>query len=256
MIDPLLMPWQFHHYEQLTSTMDQALKILADPRLCDTDRHAITATVQTKGRGRYQRRWISKAGNIHLSLLLKPVRTLYFWPQLSFVTSIAVHDWIQQQLPDNDRQGLTLKWPNDILLYRKKISGILLEIHNDAQGQPWMIIGIGINIVSSPQDLPYPTTFLHAHTQLRDQINVRDLTKRFDDGYEQWCDHGFTIIKEQWLERCMYYEQNIKIEIGGKEYHAGQFIGLDNLGRVLIDSYDAKHAIATGEISFAKEYYN
>lgn len=251
MNDPLLMPWQYHHYEQLSSTMDQALKILIDSRLCDTDRHAITATVQTKGRGRHQRHWVSTAGNIHLSLLLKPFRTPYFWPQLSFVTSIAVHDWIQQQLLNSPFDWLTLKWPNDVQLYCKKIAGILLEIHNDTQGQSWMVIGIGINIVSSPQDLPYPTTHLYAHTPPQDKVNVIDLIKHFDNFYEQWCDHGFDLIKKQWLERCVYHDQNVKIDTG-KSYHYGQFSGLDDLGRAQLD-YDRNDVIATGEMTFEKE---
>src|ERR1043166_9500756 len=101
----------------------------------------ITARTQTAGRGRRGRTWVSEPGNLHATLLLTdpapPERTA----QLSFVAALATHDAIATCAPALASR-LAFKWPNDILLDRAKIAGILIE----AEGVRPMTVAVGIGV--------------------------------------------------------------------------------------------------------------
>lgn len=79
---------------------------------------------QTAGRGRRGRAWVSDAGNLYASLLLKPRPTDPPRQQISFVTAVALHDTIAALVPNRDI-GLQMKWPNDLLLQGHKVSSTL-----------------------------------------------------------------------------------------------------------------------------------
>ena len=101
----------------------------------------ITAELQTAGRGRLGRRWISERGNLYSTLLL-PLKPGERASDLSFVTAIATCEAAAACLPENARSLLQLKWPNDLLMAGEKTAGILLE----QAGSSSIAIGIGLNL--------------------------------------------------------------------------------------------------------------
>ena len=109
--------------------MDQAIIFINDPLTMPNQRHVISATLQTQGRGRHQRFWQSIAGNIFISLVISPAQASNLWSQLTFIASLGVHGFIQGCLSTAyvaAGSELILKWPNDVLLNGAKIAGILL----------------------------------------------------------------------------------------------------------------------------------
>ena len=109
--------------------------------------HAVN--YQTNGYGRRNTKWYSYKGNIHLSILIKPNCNIQKVNQLSFATAIS----LGEILTNLSNKKIAYKWPNDILLNKKKISGIIIETSSNIKSKvSWVIIGIGINISKYPKN--------------------------------------------------------------------------------------------------------
>ena len=120
----------------------------------------IRADLQTRGRGRRGRDWVSPPGNLYASILLQPGRPAAEVATLGFVAVLALGDAVQAILPPTAQ--VAHKWPNDLLLNGRKASGILLETQVVPGAGAFVILGVGVNIVSHPDDTPYPVTDLLA----------------------------------------------------------------------------------------------
>ena len=134
------------YYPRLSSTMDVARE---QARLSAPEGTVVMADEQMAGRGRLKRSWIAPAGNIALSVLLYPPMTAI--PSLIMLASLGVVQAIEAVA---DLKA-DIKWPNDILVNGKKVSGILIETdaRSSAEGRAgYAIIGIGINVNLSPSD--------------------------------------------------------------------------------------------------------
>src|SRR3989344_5436176 len=122
-------------FKELDSTNDYSKSLIAHGKHV-TPGTVIVAEKQDKGRGRFQRKWLSPSSvNLYFSILIRPQSMQKNWPQITFPISLGVLEATQKYT-----QGSFLKWPNDILVDGKKICGILLEIEKD-----WVIVGIGYN---------------------------------------------------------------------------------------------------------------
>ena len=109
---------------------------------------AVAAAMQTAGVGRLGRSWISQRNNLHLSIALPPVwLDAKFLQILPIVSGTLAAEWIESKLG----QAICIKWPNDLFLDGKKIGGILCEATYEGAEFRGAIIGIGINLVSSPK---------------------------------------------------------------------------------------------------------
>ena len=104
---------------------------------------AVFAERQTAGRGRFGRRWDSADhAGLWFSLLLRPELPAAHWPRLTTWAGVAVATAIEQSTGIPAK----LKWPNDILIAGKKVTGILIESANDESGAPFVVAGIGVNV--------------------------------------------------------------------------------------------------------------
>ena len=116
------------------------------------------AYVQTSGRGRNNNKWVSMEGNLFLSTIFRPITRKGNWHELSLVIGFS----LIQILPKFGvkKNQIELKWPNDVLIEGKKISGVLLESFDD-----FIIAGIGMNILKKPlNEQKWNTTKLYDHT--------------------------------------------------------------------------------------------
>jgi BirA family biotin operon repressor/biotin-[acetyl-CoA-carboxylase] ligase len=112
---------------------------------------AIFAERQTAGRGRFGRPWISASHQgLWFSLLLRPPLPMSLWPRLTTWAAVSLADAIESAL------GLapTIKWPNDVQLDGKKVAGILAESGTDSFGEPFAVVGIGVNVNHEAGDFP------------------------------------------------------------------------------------------------------
>ena len=111
----------------------------------------LAARAQTAGRGRRGHKWDSTAGNLLLSIVVRPNVNPAKYSGLAAVCGLAVLETLE-------KQGLAteigLKWPNDLVARGRKLGGILVEAARDNEGKPFAVCGIGVNVNYTPQEVP------------------------------------------------------------------------------------------------------
>lgn len=205
---------------------------------------------QTSGRGRPGRVWESQEGNLFASILLRPHALPQQVAFYSFATAMAVYDAILAAKPTADVQ---LKWPNDVLINGKKISGILLESAPVENGiVDWLVIGVGINVSSCPKDALFPSTSLKDEGVDAEVTQVlEDLLKSFDQWHLTLRFDGFRPIRRAWLAYAKLGEMTVKLPSGAVE---GDFAGMDDLGGLILRLPDGtEQTIASGDVFYGHE---
>ncbi|QDT39006.1 biotin--[acetyl-CoA-carboxylase] ligase [Stratiformator vulcanicus] len=160
-------------HESLDSTNDRAKSLISAGEVSTPV--LVFATRQTAGRGRGANRWVAGSGSLTFSVVIDPadfkLETAEL-PLVSLITGLAVRDAISSKLGDVCVQ---LKWPNDVLINRKKVCGILVEIER-AGAIPFLVIGIGINV---------GVDFRNASVEIRDRaISLNDIADQSVDPSE------------------------------------------------------------------------
>ncbi len=213
-------------YAELASTND-ALAALA---LSDAVEGIwIVADQQTSGRGRRGRIWHSPPGNLFCSTLVRQNPVDPPLQQMSFVAALALHETLVAYTGN-----IHLKWPNDLLVEGKKLSGILLEA-GGAKENAHVIIGIGVNLAHYPEDVERPATSIAALTGAAPQPMdvVTRLAENFARWRANWGAHGFAAVRAAWLARATGVGQRIEVRLG-QETLFGMFTGLDEAGALLL----------------------
>jgi len=207
----------------------------------------ISAARQSHGRGRRGKVWDAGQGNLTASLLLRPQASAAMIGQLSFAAALGVVEMVQDFAPEALVQ---VKWPNDVLIEGRKLSGILLESGEDSRGR-WLAIGIGVNLASSPPGTEFPATSLAqlglAIPSPEEALSV--LAARFAYWYGVWMDEGFERLRTAWLARAGGLGKSIRARLPDQT-HEGVFEGIDACGALLLNQQGCVRAIAAGEVFF------
>ncbi len=195
----------------------------------------ITALAQTEGRGRVDRSWVSPAGNLYASLLLRDPSPYERAPELAFVAALALRDAVIAEAPAL-APALLFKWPNDLLLADRKCAGILIEGEAEPGKSLDVVVGIGVNCASHPPDAAYPATDLRSHgAAITPQRLFRRLSATMWRRIARW-DRGrdFAAIRSDWLATARGLGEAIAVRNGLGEKH-GRFAGLDQAGRLILE---------------------
>jgi BirA family biotin operon repressor/biotin-[acetyl-CoA-carboxylase] ligase len=241
---PSLVP-RLLRYDTLGSTNDEA-KRLAEAGAEDWT--VVWAREQTAGRGRGGNSFVSPAGNLYFSVILRPARSAASAAQLGFAAARAVGEAVVHRLrPGRD---LRYKWPNDVLVDGQKLSGILLE-SAAAQGGAlaWLVVGIGVNVASHPTGTAWPATSLEALDAEPVEIEelLRDIIAALQIETDRWLREGFAPIRAGWLARAYGLGGTVGVRLP-RERLSGRFVDLDYDGVLLLDTAEGPRRIAAGEI--------
>ncbi len=253
----IIKQWQYknyfiHHYDEVASTNDLAISMINNRHIFANE--IILADQQSKGRGRYDRQWISTPGNLFFSLILggkKPAKNLGLpmLSSLSLVANIALNQTIQNLALD---QKITIKiqnkWPNDLLIEDNKIAGILLEniiINNSCD---FLILGIGVNINNNPQQQLFPASNLkHFKLEINAQNLLHNFLNIFSHLLQIWENFGFKNLRKLWLENAYNLGKKISIK-DHRSSISGIFDDIDDSGNLLLKTDDKILTIYTGDI--------
>ncbi len=212
----------------------------------------IWAHSQTAGRGRRGREWKSERGNLFLSLVLRPDCAPLQAAQLTFVAALAVRDMLSLYLLNHE--AIACKWPNDILVGVRKISGILLETSTVGSGSiEWLILGVGVNLRHHPD-----IGGLHPATSLLTEgahgVDTAMALERFVEAFsrrrEDWLRGGFEAVRQSWLPHAYGIGRiaHITFESDSK---SGIFTGIDEGGALCLRSEDGvDHYFSAGDVTF------
>jgi BirA family biotin operon repressor/biotin-[acetyl-CoA-carboxylase] ligase len=231
------------NYETLGSTNAEAL---ARARAGERGPLWISAQSQSAGRGRRGAHWVSPAGNLHATLLLSEPSPPAQAPQLSFVAALAVHDAIVACAPQVG-PDLKVKWPNDLLVERAKVAGILIEGESDPAFA--VAIGIGVNCANHPDGTDYPAADLAGlGALLVPDALLEELAGEMQKRLAQWKGGlGFSSIRADWLKRAAGLGETLQVRLPEREL-LGRFEGLDDSGRLMLEQNGEITAVTAGEV--------
>jgi len=163
-------------YKNVNSTNDLAIKIIKNSK----NRSGIViANNQKKGRGRYGKKWISFKGNIFVSIFFNYNKNNISLKKMTYINCFLVKKLLSLYC----KKRISIKPPNDLLINKKKISGILQEIIKKDKVK-YMIVGIGINLISNPNIANYPTTNLREIS--KKEVNKNEIILRLKKIYENF----------------------------------------------------------------------
>lgn len=209
----------------------------------------IQARRQTAGRGRYGRSWESPEGNLYVSVLLRPCCSLQAAGHYTFVAAMAVYETVQSVLPGTN---IKLKWPNDVLVEKKKISGILLEAAPvDNNVVPWLVIGVGMNVQHYPEQSLYPATSLAAEGAqgVMPDAMLGKLLQSLDFWRSVFMRDGFAPVRAAWLRQAQTGPLKVTLP---DETVEGTFAGFDAAGRLIVRLPDGvERFLSAGDVFFA-----
>ncbi len=151
----------------------------------------LRAEVQTGGKGRQGRAWMSPPGNLHASTLVRLRPGDPPAPTLALVSAVALHEAVALYAP-----AVRIKWPNDLLADDAKLAGILLERSGDA-----VVIGFGVNLAHHPEGLERPVTSLQRLTGAAPEPGafVELLEETFARWLGRWRGEGVAPVRRAWL---------------------------------------------------------
>lgn len=251
--ESLLHDYHLLSYDVLDSTNEEAKRLAGGGA---SHGAVIWARAQTAGKGRMGRDWESLEGNLFVSVLLSPDCELPECSQLSFVAAVAAADTLKPIVPGDD--AIECKWPNDILLEGKKLGGILLEsfttMEEDGQDRQWVVVGVGINVDSYPDDVIYPATCLKESGVeiISAKIVLSRFVYNFIHRYDMWIHKGFEAIRTAWEERAYGLGEPMEAHVGD-DIISGSFDSIDEFGRLHIAQDDGKTEMVTaGDVFFRK----
>ncbi len=237
-----------HWFDDIDSTSEEAKR---RARTGDLGPVWIAARLQSKGRGRLGRSWVSPQGNLFTTLLMPVEGGIEVASRSPFATALAVLDACQ---PVVEGSRLKLKWPNDVRADGHKLCGILIE-SGKSQGALWLAVGIGLNIQVAPSGTDQETTCLidlGASPALTPEHMMEGLRAAFEARLIQARD-DFPGLLRDW-ENAAEGKDDV---IAAGPAHArveGRFHGLADDGGLILRLPDGQlHTIRTGEVELIKQ---
>ena len=228
----------FKNIENSNDKIKEVFKKNDNPRL------ALFCINQKKGRGRKGRVWKSKVGDLTCSILIKKKLDISEMGRINIIiVSIIINIF-----EDLGLNKVKFKWPNDILINKKKIAGILIETSVSNNIVTQFIIGIGVNIKSRPNDLKYSSTSL-----LENKLNIKahnlffNIIKRLYFFIENYKNIEFLYLSKKLSSRFFNKKSLINV-YNGNNKNEGLFSEIGCLGELIIKNKNKNLTIKYGEI--------
>jgi len=230
--------------DRVASVMDEARDLARAGAPAGT---LVWARSQHAGRGRRGRAWQSPVGGLYCALVLRPRCAIAEAAQVSFVAALAVAEAVEELLPSGRR--VRCKWPNDVLVDGAKIAGILLESEAAGEKLRALVVGIGVNLDSRPDDVEFPATSIaEAGGGASPGQALVPLARCLEAWLGRWQGEGFERVRTAWLERAEGLGQAIRVRLA-EGVLDGIFEGLDSSGALILAENDGgRRMVTAGEV--------
>lgn len=211
----------------------------------------VAAHIQTKGKGRRGRTWVSQLG---ASLTFSLVWRFQCGAAALSGLSLAVGVALMRTLISFGINQVQLKWPNDILIDGKKLAGILIELQGDLDGPSTAVIGVGINLnlpKAMIESIDQPTTDLNTISShpINQNALLGTLLKHLAEvlsGFEQF---GFVGLRDEWLSHHAYHQQPVRMLLPNGTEVLGVVKNVADDGILLVETALGLQRFSAGEIS-------
>lgn len=221
-----------------------------------SDRTVIYTDCQTSGRGRLERKWsFMGRDNIYASLILKPSSEMKeIYSNLTQLLCVVLAQTFEEY-------GVrpTIKWPNDIQINGKKISGILAESVGVNDGKigryrlEGLVLGFGVNLNTKIENLSkidQPATSLNIETgeMIDKKIFLKKVLEKFCLLYDRFIENGFLLIREDYIRRAGFLNKEVTVRVFDKTISGIAKDITDNGALKLIDKNNEEHVLLIGDI--------
>lgn len=211
----------------------------------------VVADKQEAGRGRRGRSWESPAGaNIFMSILLRPVFSPAKAPMVTLVMALSV----AQAIADVTDLEVKIKWPNDIVVNKKKVVGILTELTMETDYIQYLVCGVGINVNQTefPENISATATsiYLEGGKKVNRAGLIEKVMERFEDNYETFCKtEDMSGLIEAYNRVLVNKETQVRVLDPKGEYN-GLSHGINEMGELIVEKQDgAIENVYAGEVS-------
>ena len=225
--------WQVRLYAEADST--NALAI-ADP----VRHRVVVADHQQAGRGRLDRDWVTPPGAaLTFSAVFDPVVDTEWWPVVPLVAGYAVAHALGG--------FVRLKWPNDVMIGEQKVCGILVERVNSRP--PMVVIGIGINVDQTADELPVPTATslaLAGHPVDR-TVLFGDVIRHLRVSLGQFAHHPHTFMN-QYRGSSATLDRDVRVDLPGDRTVEGRAFDFDEHGRLVLETPEGLLTLSAGDV--------
>lgn len=211
----------------------------------------VVAEQQTAGKGRRGRSWVSPAGSsIYMTLLLRPEVEPSRAPMLTLLMAYS----IAEALRESEQIDVQIKWPNDLVLNKKKICGILTEMSAEVDYVHYVVIGVGINVNTEefPEEIARMATSLRVKLgrEFRRAEIISSIMQKFENYYEAFCKDGnLSCIVDGYNRILVNKDSEVRVLEPGNEYNA-KALGIDDTGELIVEKEDkSRTRIFSGEVS-------
>lgn len=237
------------HFETIDSTNDYAKKIGSN----ENEGSVVISEEQTKGKGRLGKMWHSKSGEgIWMSIILKPEISPYKAPFITLIAGASIVEALKKLGVD-----AKIKWPNDIIVNKKKVCGILTELSAEIQRINYIVVGIGMNVktMEFEQEISNIATSLHKENYKLSRLEiVKGILVEFEKLYIDYIKNN---SQERVLDICRENSAIIGKDIyviKGEEKELVKCLDINNDGNLVIQKKDKTiEQIISGEISIRGE---
>lgn len=221
----------------------------------------LAARAQTAGRGRRGHKWDSTAGNLLLSIVLRPCVNPAKYSGLAAVSGLAVLEALEAQGLANE---IGLKWPNDLVARGHKLGGILVEAARDNEGRPFAVCGIGVNVNYTPQEVPDGGLPAIGLSDLNENVPAVDVLLKevyhaVVNAVDTWAEQLNALadnagplapVREDYIAQLNWIEEHVIARSpAGDELAQGIFKTVDAFGRACIETEDDLRAFHFEEAS-------
>ena len=234
------------HFLKTDSTNIEAQRLLRGKKILTP--LWIVAEEQTSGKGRGGKKWVSNRGNLFASLVLPISFNLKNLPMLSCAVSLATFECIKS-FKKNDN-FLKIKWPNDILFKDSKLSGILIE-NSISTDQNYSIIGVGINVNSSPSNLDHSTSSLKSI--IGEEIDLESVLYQLSISLDKYLDElesgKLEDLVAEYTSKTWRLNEEVQFS-SGKANYIGMISSINNNFEIEISVNNTIKRFNSGELSF------
>jgi len=240
-----------------TASTNADLVVAADAG--DAEGLVLVAERQTAGRGRLDRSWDAPPGSgLTFSVLLRPSVPATRWGWLPLLTGLAVTEALAEVTGISTR----LKWPNDVLVWERKLAGVLAEVRPAVDGMgSAAVIGVGLNVELAETDLPVPTatslSIEGARTTDRDEVLDAILTV-LGARYRSWLaadgDAEACGLRAAYTVRCATVGSRVRVQLPDRVLE-GEAVGVEADGRLRVHDLEAgtSEALAAGDVIHVRQ---
>ena len=246
-----------YHFDILDSTNTKATELAKKNCSHGT---LVIAEAQNGGKGRRGRSWSSEKGTgVYMSMVLRPDLKPEEAPGLTLVAALSVAKAIEVSIKEGESQDKALqcipqiKWPNDIVLNKKKVCGILTEMNLKGTDIDSVIVGIGINVHQKhfPEEIKETATSLDKETgryYSRSKL-IEQVLRYFEIYYERYLQTGdFTLLKQEYEGYLANKDKVVKVLDPAGEY-VGMAKGITPKGELIVDMESGLRHVGSGEVS-------